>query len=137
MNPPSWVLDINVIISGILSPYGYPGRLVSAVIDGTLQLTLDDRILVEYREVLSRPKFGILTDQLEAIISILLQQNFVTAIPLTTNLPDPDDLPFLEAAFLATDKVLVTGNTRHYPNTKRIGVLVLPPTQAWQKLMEI
>ena len=134
MNPPSWVLDTNVIVSGVLNPHGYPGRLVDAIIAGTLRLTLDDRILTEYREVLARPKFGIPRAQLEAVLSLFLRQDVVTPQPLTTDLPDPDDLPFLEAAQLATDKTLVTGNAKHFPKPKRRGATILSPAQAWQKL---
>jgi uncharacterized protein len=136
MNPPSWVLDTNVIVSGVLNPHGYPGRLVDAIIAGTLRLTLDDRILTEYREVLARPKFGISRAQLEAVFSLLLNQDLVTPQPLTTDLPDPDDLPFLEAAQLATDKTLVTGNAKHFPKPKRRGATILSPAQAWQKVSE-
>ena len=136
MNPPSWVLDTNVIVSGVLNPHGYPGRLVDAIIAGTLRLTLDDRILTEYREVLARPKFGISRAQLEAILSLFLRQDLVTPQPLTIDLPDPDDLPFLEPAQLATDKTLVTGNAKHFPKAKRRGATILSPAQAWQKLSE-
>jgi uncharacterized protein len=134
MNPPSWVLDTNVIVSGVLNPHGYPGRLVDAIIAGTLRLTLDDRILTEYREVLARSKFSISRAQLEAIFSLFLNQDLVTPPALTTDLPDPDDLPFLEAAQLATDKTLVTGNAEHFPKARRQGATILSPAQAWQKL---
>ena len=134
MNLPSWVLDTNVIVSGVLNPHGYPGRLVDVIIAGTLRLTVDDRILTEYREVLARPKFGISRAQLEAIFSLLLNQDLVTPGPLLIDLPDPDDLPFLEAAQLATDKTLVTGNAKHFPKPKRRGAIILSPVQAWQKL---
>jgi putative PIN family toxin of toxin-antitoxin system len=134
MNPPSWVLDTNVIVSGVLNPHGYPGRLVDAIIAGTLQLTLDDRILTEYREVLARSKFGISRAQLEAIFSLFLNQDLVTPEPLIIDLPDPDDLPFLGAAQPATDKTIVTGNAKHFPKPKRRGTTILSPAQAWQKL---
>lgn len=55
--PPSWVLDTNVLISGLLNAHGFPGRLVDAVLSGTLRMTYDDRIEREYWEVLARPRF--------------------------------------------------------------------------------
>jgi uncharacterized protein len=133
----SWVLDTNVIVSGILNPHGYPGRLFDAVLNGSLRLTLDDRILVEYRQVLSRPRFAISSDELQAIIALLLRQDLVTPPPLTVNLPDMDDLPFLETACLATDNTLVTGNAGHYPRNKRMGVQILTPAEAWKKFIGI
>ena len=132
----TWVLDANVIVSGILTPFGPPGRLVDAVLEGALRLTVDDRILVEYRQVLSRPKFRITPERLEPLMALFIQQDLIVPEPLKVDLPDPDDLPFLEAARFATDGVLVTGNTRHYPKAKRHGVSVLTPAQAWHKLAE-
>ena len=38
----------------------------------------------------------------------------VFARPLPVELPDPDDLPFLEVAAAASADALVTGNLRHY-----------------------
>ena len=45
------VLDTNVLVSGLLNPYGPPGRIVQLAAAGELQLCLDARILAEYREV--------------------------------------------------------------------------------------
>lgn len=35
MNPPSWVLDANVIVSGLLVAVGHSGRLLDAVLPST------------------------------------------------------------------------------------------------------
>ena len=56
---PVWVLDTNVLVSGLLSPFGPPGRLVDALLARHLRIASDDRIEAEYREVLARPKLGI------------------------------------------------------------------------------
>jgi uncharacterized protein len=132
----SWVLDTNVIVSGILTPLGHPGRLFDAVLQGTLRLTVDDRILVEYRDVLSRPRFAIRPERLESLIALFLLQDVIVPEPLNVDLPDPDDLPFLEAARRATDGTLVTGNFRHYPRARELGIIVLTPAQAWTRLVE-
>ena len=133
----TWVLDTNVIVSGILTPYGQPGRLVDAVLEGTLRLTVDDRILVEYRQVLSRPKFCLAAERLEALMALFARQDLIVPEPLIVDLPDPDDLPVLEAARFATDRVLVTGNIRHYPGARHHGIILLTPAQAWLKFVEV
>jgi putative PIN family toxin of toxin-antitoxin system len=133
----TWVLDTNVIVSGILTPYGHPGRLIDAVLEGTLRLTVDDRILVEYRQVLSRPKFCIAAERLEALMALFTRQDLIVPEPLMVDLPDPDDLPFLETARFATDRVLVTGNIRHYPGARHNGIIILTPAQAWLRLVEV
>ena len=132
----SWVLDTNVIVSGILTPHGHPGRLFDAVLQGTLRLTVDDRILIECREVLSRPRFAIAPERLEALIALFMRQDVIVPERLKVDLPDPDDLPFLEAARCATDGILVTGNSRHYPRARQHGVTLLTPAQAWNRLVE-
>jgi len=130
---PSWVLDTNVLVSGLLQPSGPPGRLVDLVVSGGLRLTVDDRIIAEYCEVLARPKFGITRAQQEAIQALLMEQDLVGAPALAVELPDPDDLPFLEAAALANDKILVTGNPKHFPASQRHGVRLLSPREAWTR----
>jgi putative PIN family toxin of toxin-antitoxin system len=132
---PSWVIDTNVLISGLLNADGFPGRLVDAILVGELRMTFDDRIEREYREVLSRPKFGIPAALRDAVLDALKIQDAVSApVRRTRSLPDPDDLPFLEVALRATDHVLVTGNMKHYPTRARGNVLVLSPAEAWKRL---
>jgi predicted nucleic acid-binding protein len=54
----------------------------------------------------------------------------VFASPLSAELPDLDDLPFLEVAAAAMADALVTGNTRHYrPVNGRHDVRVLTPRE--------
>jgi predicted nucleic acid-binding protein len=53
------VFDTNVIVSGLLSPDGPPGRIVEWLRAGTIQAVLDDRVAAEYAEVLTRPRFGL------------------------------------------------------------------------------
>jgi len=138
MNPPSWVLDTNVVVSGLLSAHGSPGRLTDALLAGLLRLAFDDRIEAEYREVLARPKFCISAERRAAFLNELRNQDPVVAQPWTgSSPPDPDDLPFLEVALQATDRVLVTGNQKHFPRACRGGVQLLSPRQAWARLAGI
>ncbi len=51
------VLDTNVLVSGLLTPFGPTGEIVRMVSAGELILAIDARILSEYQEVLHRPKF--------------------------------------------------------------------------------
>lgn len=132
---PQWVLDTNVVVSGLLSPHGPPGRLIDAVLARALLLVVDDRILHEYREVLSRPRFKIDSKMLKRFLAIMdFQIHCSTAIVKGLYTTDPDDLAFLEVAAMTTDKILVTGNSRHYPVAGRGSVLVLSPVDAVGKL---
>ncbi len=132
---PSWVLDTNVLVSGLLNANGFPGRLLDAVLAGALRITFDDRIEGEYREVLARSKFAIQAALRDAILGELKNQDAVVAMSQAVkSLPDIDDLPFFEVASHATDHVLVTGNVKHYPSSARRTVVVLSPADAWKRL---
>jgi predicted nucleic acid-binding protein len=50
-------------------------------------------------------------------------------MPLSSSLPDSDDEPFLEVALSQKAEYLVTGNIRHFPETKRSGILVILPAR--------
>ena len=52
----------------------------------------------------------------------------VTALPLSVDLPDPTDLPFLEVAD-AAQACLVTGNARHFPKKHCKGIAILLPRE--------
>ena len=136
MTPPSWIFDTNIVVSGLLSANGFPGRLIDAVLTGVLRMTYDDRIETEYREVLSRPRFSISAVRREAFLDELKNQDALVAKPwIGTYPPDLDDLPFLEVAFYATDQILVTGNIKHYPLQYRKTVKVITPSEAWAYLV--
>ncbi len=123
------VFDTNVVVSGILTPGGPPGRILDAILDGVCRPVLTDGILAEYEEVLCRPKFRFSTDDVQLLLDAIRACALVapyTPFPLKTPLPDPDDIIFLEAA-AALGAPLVTGNVRHFPRSAIGRVSVLPP----------
>lgn len=127
MNRHLVVLDTNILVSALLSPFGQPARVLDLVLAGEAHLVFDDRLMAEYREVLARPKFGFRAEDVQALIDYLLAEGEpVVALPLFVTLPDSDDLPFLEVAAHA-NAVLVTGNKAHYPAAP--AVMVLTPRE--------
>lgn len=124
------VLDTNVLVSGLLNPFGPPGEIVRMVSSGILELCFDARILTEYREVLKRPRFRIDLDDADAFLEqIEACGHPVSSVPLSEELPDPEDVPFLEVAIGGKAQVLVTGNLSHFPRTRRQAVRVLSPRE--------
>ncbi len=125
------VLDTNVLVSGLLSPLNAPGRIIDALQIERIQLVIDDRIFLEYGEVLRRPKFErfIRPEEREWILDYIFHSaRRVTSTCYFTDLPDPYDTCLLEVA--ATAKVtLVTGNLKHFPKNKRRKVEVLSPSE--------
>jgi len=124
------VLDTNVLVSGLLSPHGAPAAIVRMVAAGTLTLCVDARVLVEYAQVLARPRFGFAPDRVSALLDLIAAEAIhVAPDPLGVRLPDPDDEPFLEAALSGEAACLVPGNLAHFPPAARAGATVLSPTQ--------
>ena len=124
------VLDTNVLVSGLLTPFGPSGKIVRMLFSGELILNIDARILSEYQEVLNRPKFKFDKEHISILIDFIKQYGqFISSSPLKDRLPDPDDEPFLEVAIAGKVKSLVTGNTIHYPSLYREGINIFSPSE--------
>jgi putative PIN family toxin of toxin-antitoxin system len=124
------VVDTNVLVSGLLTPFGPPGTVVRLIVAGRLQLCYDARIVAEYREVLGRPSFPFAPDETAALTSqIEVTGVLASATPLAFHLPDPDDEPFLEVAIATKAEFLVTGNGSHFPPGLRCGICVVSPRE--------
>jgi putative PIN family toxin of toxin-antitoxin system len=122
------VLDTNVLVAGLLSPFGPCGEIVRMVSSGELTLSLDARILTEYKEVLDRPKFRFDKDKVAALLDHIEHRGVtVASSPLPQPLPDIDDEPFLEVAIAARAICIITGNQVHFPMELSLGVMVLSP----------
>ncbi len=123
------VLDTNVIVSGILKPFGPAGTILRLAAVGVIRLAHDARILSEYRDVLSRPAFGFSENLVNDLIDQFEQEGLaVVGFPLPFRLPDPQDEPFLEVALAARAHALVTGNKRHFPG-KYHKINILSPAE--------
>ena len=93
------VLDTNILVSALLSPFGPPARVFDMVLNGDIRAAYDDRLMAEYREVLARPKFNFAPEDVAVVLEYPEAAGEpVTARPLSWKLPDPDDLPFLDGA---------------------------------------
>jgi len=122
------VLDTNVLVAGLLSPFGPCGHIVRMVSSGELTLSFDARILAEYEEVLDRPKFKLQKEQVATFLDHIEHQGLMVATsPLSRSLPDADDDPFLEVAIAARVTCIVTGNQIHFPTELCQGVKVFSP----------
>ncbi len=113
------VIDTNVLVSAMLKWNSVPGNVLELTFNGPIIPLLNEAIVKEYREVLSRPKFhltaSIINDVLESIES---KGIYVDAEPLEDELPDPKDRVFYEVVMEERkneEAYLVTGNIKHFP----------------------
>ena len=110
------VLDTNVLISGLMSPGGAPGRIVGAWFDAQFDVVSSREQLEEIARVLAYPKIRRILKWDEHRIGqfvegLYLKMEMVTPEPLAVEaLRDADDLPLLAALVSANADVLVTGD---------------------------
>lgn len=125
------VLDTNVVVSGLLSPAGPPGRVLDLLLSGHVVALFDDRILLEDHEVVARPKLRIDPVLAGAVLDWIEADGIlVSAPPLPIELPDPDDLAFIEVAVAGDAAAVVTGNGRHFaPAASFISPPILSPAE--------
>ena len=113
------VLDTNVLVSAMLKWDSVPGSVVSLAFDGLIVPVVNDEILREYREVLSRPKFHFPREIVDTVVGEIERQAvFVNGSRTQTVLPDPKDVVFYAVTMeerKTEDAYLVTGNLRHFP----------------------
>ena len=128
-NTPKIVLDTNVLVSGVLTPDGSPGKILLLLTKpDAVRLLVSPEILTEYLEVLTREKFGL---QFETVAFLLhnlagLAENVIPKQKLDL-LPDPDDNKFLECAVEGKTSYLITGNIKHFPFTIYKQVRIITP----------
>jgi putative PIN family toxin of toxin-antitoxin system len=124
------VADTNILVSGLITPHGPPGRILDLILTDAIQVAFDDRLLDEYSSVLGRTRFGFQARQIEALLDYLeIAGTRVNAGALQPHpLPDPSDLPFIEVAVAARAEALITGNEAHFECLRGYGIPVLGPT---------
>lgn len=109
------VLDTNVLVSALITPFGNSARILDMVICGNVKILYDDRILTEYREVLLRKKFNFRENDVDTLLEYLETEGLrITSGVCKENLPDKDDIPFLEVALSGNARALIAGNKRHF-----------------------
>ena len=95
------VIDTNVLISALLSSKDDTAtvQVLGKVITGEIIPVYSNVITKEYREVLSRRKFGFSADLIEYLMSAI-EKYGILAVPSPSGitLPDMRDLPFYEVA---------------------------------------
>lgn len=114
------VIDTNILVSALWSKRGAPARVVGLVLSGQLTPCYDHRIMLEYRQVLQRPKFRFRPSEINALLD-WFRQNGRSVVPMPVDVPfvDEADRKFYEVAKFC-GAVLVTGNLKHFPKDNAV-----------------
>ena len=113
------VIDTNVIVSSILKRDSNPGLIVDFVTAGIIIPLLNQEIINEYLEVLTRNKFNFDDFTIQSTINIIKSNAIYLEREQTIeDFIDKSDIVFFEIMMSARstmDAYLVTGNIKHYP----------------------
>ena len=109
------VLDTNVLVSSLLAS-GPPAAIVDLVAGGIIIPLYNDLIIVEYWNVLQRPKFGFHSLQVTQLVNNIISAGIGVEVgtPSTIYMKDEDDRKFYDLAE-AYSAFLITGNLKHFP----------------------
>ena len=113
------VIDTNVLVSSLLRSESFPGEVVRLALEGPIIPLVNHEIVDEYRDVLTRNKFGFAPDRIEKLIEDFSKRAlFLDRTPVHEIFPDPDDAVFYEVVMTGrqlAEAYLVTGNGKHFP----------------------
>jgi len=124
------VLDTNVLISVLLNPHSSSATILRQILIGSVLLLADDRILLEYEEVVIRPKFNFNKEHALVICEFLRNQCIkIFPFPIAIHLPDKYDAPFIETAISGNADFIITGNKKHFPAKSCKGIKIVNPTE--------
>lgn len=130
------VIDTNVLVSAMIKWNSVPGNVVELAFSGTIVPLLNEQIVKEYREVLSRPKFHLTDEIISSVVNEIERLGiYVDADALDIVFPDPKDRVFYEVVMEGRkkeDAYLVTGNIKHFP----VKPYVVTPRQMMDIIVE-
>lgn len=110
------VLDTNVVVSAVINGSGFEAQVLDIALAGRVASFVTEAILLEYEEVLSRPKFGFMRADVDAVMRLIrMRATLVHPKRRVRVSSDEEDNRFLECAAEARADFLVTGNLRHFP----------------------
>jgi len=115
-----YLLDTNILVAALRSRRGASHELMRRVLQGKLPIVMHHKLLVEYRDVLSRPDildgFIFSVDEIEEILARMVVEAHEVKINYLwrPNLKDEGDNFVMEIAVAASPCTIVTHNIRDF-----------------------
>lgn len=135
------VLDTNVLVSGLITPAGSPGRILNAVFARRLTLVLTSDLAMELLGVLVRPKFrGFAFDRRRLSNLVSAVQPIVIGDDVAIPRRDPGDRIVVEAAVAGRAEAIVTGDRDLLDDVELVawltvrGIEVITPAELTRRL---
>ena len=115
------VVDTNVIVSALINSNGTPAKILALILNGKVTILFDNRIIFEYKEVLSRKEFGFNAETVNDLIDFFKHEGeFINAEHEKIKFHDETDKKFYEVYKSEKASFLITGNTKHFPKERGI-----------------
>ena len=109
------VLDTNVLVSALWIPAGNASAIINLILSDKILPCFDQRILNEYRAVLSRKRLSFPAGEVDELLAEITCRGIpVTVLSSSVKMPDETDRKFYDTAKYC-EAYLITGNSRHYP----------------------
>ena len=113
------VLDTNVLVSALLKNGSVPWQVAEEALHGDIIPVLNEDILIEYEDVLNRPKFKFEKRAVDVFLNDIKKRAVYAETGLIEDLvPDSKDVVFYAVLMekrKEEEAYLVTGNLKHYP----------------------
>jgi hypothetical protein len=107
------ILDVNILLSALLSPLGAPAKILAAWERKSFTLVACEELVSELRDVAGRPFFRAkLRAGVAEVLAISIQDlsSYCEDLPSGPVAPDPKDSSLLALAEAAEAEFLVTGD---------------------------
>lgn len=122
-----FVLDCNILISSAISMKGNCRLLIKNILVNH-QIIISEPVVSEYLDVINRKKFSKhLNYNLAQVKLIMEYAKFTIPSRKKFNLPDIDDLKYIQTAVAAKADYIVTGNIKDFPDDIYDGVKIITP----------
>lgn len=128
-------LDTNVVISGLLTPVGPPGKIIDLWADGNIEVVVSPAVITEYMGVFLRPKFartGTLEERQQLLEGFINLPNTILVLPdreINTITADPSDNRILECARTAETNCLISGDSHLLALGEYERIPIITPSQ--------
>ena len=108
------VVDTNTLFSALMGPFGYPGRIYRAWLDGVFDLVTCEEQISELRIASRAPKFaGVLRpDRVGFTINLTRKSSMFFNVPRRYSAVDPTDSFLLDLAAAADAHYIITGDKK-------------------------
>ena len=113
------VIDTNVLVSAALKPESNPGLIFKLVDENIIVPLINEEIINEYRQVLSREKFQFNNELIDSVLETITRNAIrIDNEHIMIDLPDEKDRVFYEVVMESNkfrESRLVTSNLKHFP----------------------